>query len=115
VSAFVGVSTRKIFPDDLTWVAAPVSVAFAIFFMDMTHSVHPPAGERAHPHLHTRTYTTHTHTHTHMTHSVHPPTIQRDAAHSTMLHLPCSHPTEFTNKTLNLEWCSQLVSNDIQV
>lgn len=44
LSAAVGVATRKIFPDELTWLAIPVSVSTAILVMDMTRSVHPPGG-----------------------------------------------------------------------
>eukprot|EP00037_Helgoeca_nana_P005807 m.54184 g.54184 ORF g.54184 m.54184 type:complete len:156 (+) comp16750_c0_seq1:218-685(+) len=44
LSAFVGVATRKVFSDDLTWVAVPLSVSLAILVMDLTRTVHPPGG-----------------------------------------------------------------------
>lgn len=46
VSAIVGVSAAKLFPD-MIWLASAVAVAFAIVFMQITKTLHPPGGATA--------------------------------------------------------------------
>ena len=46
VAAFCGVATRKMLSDDLMWIGVPLSVALALLAMDVTRSVHPPAGTK---------------------------------------------------------------------
>ncbi len=43
ISAFVGISVVKIFPDSI-FIAAPLAVATAIFLMQVTRTLHPPGG-----------------------------------------------------------------------
>lgn len=42
VSVLTGCVVRNIFPDSVSWVAAPVAVGAALFFMMLTRTVHPP-------------------------------------------------------------------------
>lgn len=46
ISAFVGVTAAKLFPDVL-WLASAVAVAFAIVLMQITKTLHPPGGATA--------------------------------------------------------------------
>lgn len=46
ISALVGVSAAKIFPDTM-WLASAVAVAAAIVFMQITKTLHPPGGATA--------------------------------------------------------------------
>ncbi|MHC8949001.1 HPP family protein [Sphingobacterium hungaricum] len=46
VSALVGVTVAKLFPDIL-WITAPMAVAFSIVFMQITKTLHPPGGATA--------------------------------------------------------------------
>lgn len=46
ISALVGVTTAKLFPDTL-WLASALAVAFAIVAMQMTKTLHPPGGATA--------------------------------------------------------------------
>ena len=46
ISALVGVTAAKLFPDML-WLASAVAVAFAIVGMQMTKTLHPPGGATA--------------------------------------------------------------------
>ncbi len=42
VSVLTGCVVRNIFPDSVSWVAAPVAVGVALFLMMLTRTVHPP-------------------------------------------------------------------------
>lgn len=46
ISALVGVTVHKLAPD-IIWIAAPLAVSFAIVFMQMTKTLHPPGGATA--------------------------------------------------------------------
>ena len=46
ISAIVGVTAVKLFPD-MIWLASAVAVAFAIVFMQITKTLHPPGGATA--------------------------------------------------------------------
>lgn len=46
VSAFIGVSVYKIFPD-IVWLSAPLVVALSIVMMQITKTLHPPGGATA--------------------------------------------------------------------
>lgn len=46
ISAFVGVTAAKLFPDAL-WLASAVAVASAIVLMQITKTLHPPGGATA--------------------------------------------------------------------
>ena len=46
ISAFIGVSVYKIFPD-VIWFTAPLAVAGSIVFMQITKTLHPPGGATA--------------------------------------------------------------------
>ena len=46
ISAFIGVSVYKIFPD-VIWFTAPLAVAGSIVFMQLTKTLHPPGGATA--------------------------------------------------------------------
>lgn len=46
ISAIVGVTAAKLFPDTL-WLASAVAVAAAIVFMQITKTLHPPGGATA--------------------------------------------------------------------
>lgn len=46
LSAFVGVSVAKFFPDVL-WLTAPTAVAVSIVLMQITRTLHPPGGATA--------------------------------------------------------------------
>ncbi|SIQ11463.1 HPP family protein [Maribacter ulvicola] len=46
ISAIIGVTIYKLFPD-LIWVAAPFAVATSIIVMQMTKTLHPPGGATA--------------------------------------------------------------------
>src|SRR5688572_17379687 len=46
ISAFIGVSVDKIFPD-VIWFTAPLAVAGSIVFMQLTKTLHPPGGATA--------------------------------------------------------------------
>ncbi len=46
VSALVGVSIHKLFPD-LIWIAAPLAVSLSIIMMQVTKTLHPPGGATA--------------------------------------------------------------------
>ena len=46
ISAIVGVTAAKLFPDTL-WLASAVAVASAIVFMQITKTLHPPGGATA--------------------------------------------------------------------
>jgi len=46
VSALIGVTIQKLFPDIL-WIAAPLAVSLAIVGMQITKTLHPPGGATA--------------------------------------------------------------------
>ncbi|GAA4237588.1 HPP family protein [Postechiella marina] len=46
ISAFIGVSVFKIFPD-VIWVTAPLAVSLSIVVMQITRTLHPPGGATA--------------------------------------------------------------------
>ena len=46
ISAFVGVTVYKFFPD-VIWLTAPFAVAASIVFMQVTKTLHPPGGATA--------------------------------------------------------------------
>lgn len=46
VSAIIGVSVQKIFPE-LLWIAAPLAVSLSIVLMQFTKTLHPPGGATA--------------------------------------------------------------------
>ncbi|RNA62578.1 HPP family protein [Chryseobacterium nematophagum] len=46
ISAFIGVTIYKIFPD-IIWLSAPLAVAFSIVLMQYTKTLHPPGGATA--------------------------------------------------------------------
>lgn len=46
VSAIIGVTIQKVFPDVL-WLAAPLAVSLSIVFMQITKTLHPPGGATA--------------------------------------------------------------------
>lgn len=46
ISAIIGVSVFKIFPE-IVWLTAPLAVALAIVFMQVTKTLHPPGGATA--------------------------------------------------------------------
>ena len=46
ISAIIGVSIYKLFPD-LIWVAAPLAVSLSIVLMQITKTLHPPGGATA--------------------------------------------------------------------
>jgi CBS-domain-containing membrane protein len=46
VSAVIGVSVQKLFPE-LLWIAAPLAVSLSIIAMQMTKTLHPPGGATA--------------------------------------------------------------------
>ncbi|MEL1248063.1 HPP family protein [Flavobacterium helocola] len=46
ISAMIGVSIQKLFPD-LIWIAAPLAVSLSIVFMQITKTLHPPGGATA--------------------------------------------------------------------
>lgn len=46
VSAIIGVSAQKLFPE-LLWIAAPLAVSLSIIAMQMTKTLHPPGGATA--------------------------------------------------------------------
>lgn len=46
ISAFVGVTIYKFFPD-IIWLSAPTAVALSIVCMQITKTVHPPGGATA--------------------------------------------------------------------
>lgn len=46
ISAFIGVTVHKLAPD-IIWIAAPLAVSFAIIFMQITKTLHPPGGATA--------------------------------------------------------------------
>ncbi|MUV04702.1 HPP family protein [Flavobacterium rakeshii] len=46
VSAIIGVSVQKVFPD-LLWIAAPLAVSLSIVVMQITKTLHPPGGATA--------------------------------------------------------------------
>lgn len=46
ISALVGVTAYKIFPD-LLWLSAPMAVALSIVLMQITKTLHPPGGATA--------------------------------------------------------------------
>lgn len=46
ISAFVGVTAAKLFPD-MIWLASAVAVASSIVFMQITKTLHPPGGATA--------------------------------------------------------------------
>ena len=46
VSAIVGVTIQKIFPD-MMWISSPLAVSFAIISMQVTKTLHPPGGATA--------------------------------------------------------------------
>lgn len=46
VSAVIGVSAQKLFPE-LLWIAAPLAVSLSIIAMQMTKTLHPPGGATA--------------------------------------------------------------------
>jgi len=46
VSAIVGVSIQKLFPDTI-WIAAPLAVSLSIVMMQITKTLHPPGGATA--------------------------------------------------------------------
>lgn len=46
ISALVGVTVFKIFPD-IIWIAAPLAVSLSIVFMQQTKTLHPPGGATA--------------------------------------------------------------------
>ena len=46
ISAIVGVTVQKLFPD-LLWIAAPLAVSLSIVMMQITKTLHPPGGATA--------------------------------------------------------------------
>ncbi len=46
VSAIIGVTVYKLLPD-ITWITAPLAVAFSIVAMQVTKTLHPPGGATA--------------------------------------------------------------------
>jgi CBS domain-containing membrane protein len=46
VSAIIGVSVQKLFPE-LLWIAAPLAVSLSIIAMQITKTLHPPGGATA--------------------------------------------------------------------
>ncbi len=46
ISAIIGVSVQKLFPD-LLWLAAPLAVSLSIVAMQITKTLHPPGGATA--------------------------------------------------------------------
>lgn len=46
ISAIIGVSVFKIFPD-VIWITAPLAVALSIIVMQITRTLHPPGGATA--------------------------------------------------------------------
>lgn len=46
ISALIGVTVFKIFPD-IIWIAAPLAVSLSIVFMQFTKTLHPPGGATA--------------------------------------------------------------------
>ncbi len=46
ISAFIGVTVYKLFPD-IIWLAAALSVSLSIVFMQLTKTLHPPGGATA--------------------------------------------------------------------
>jgi CBS domain-containing membrane protein len=46
ISAIVGVTAYKLFPD-IIWLSAPFAVAFSIVLMQITKTLHPPGGATA--------------------------------------------------------------------
>jgi CBS-domain-containing membrane protein len=46
ISAIVGVTVYKLIPDPI-WISAPLAVALAVIFMQITKTVHPPGGATA--------------------------------------------------------------------
>jgi len=46
ISAFIGVTVHKIFPE-IIWLSAPLAVSLSIVFMQITKSLHPPGGATA--------------------------------------------------------------------
>jgi len=46
ISALVGVTVFKIFPD-IIWITAPLAVSFSIVAMQLTKTIHPPGGATA--------------------------------------------------------------------
>lgn len=46
ISALVGVTVFKLFPD-VIWITAPLSVSLSIVFMQFTKTLHPPGGATA--------------------------------------------------------------------
>ena len=46
ISAIMGVTVYKVLPD-IIWLTAPLSVALAIVFMQITKTIHPPGGATA--------------------------------------------------------------------
>lgn len=46
ISAFIGVTVFKIFPD-IIWITAPMAVSLSIVFMQHTKTLHPPGGATA--------------------------------------------------------------------
>ena len=46
VSAIIGVTVQKLFPE-LIWIAAPLAVSLSIVFMQITKTLHPPGGATA--------------------------------------------------------------------
>ena len=46
VSAFIGVSVYKIFPNTI-WISAPLAVSLSILLMQLTRRLHPPGGATA--------------------------------------------------------------------
>lgn len=46
ISAFIGVSIYKLFPD-IIWLTAPMAVALSIVAMQITKTLHPPGGATA--------------------------------------------------------------------
>ena len=47
ISAFWGVAFAKSIPASHTWIAVPLAVSMAMFFMDITRTLHPPGGATA--------------------------------------------------------------------
>lgn len=46
ISAFIGVTVFKLFPD-IIWITAPIAVATSIIVMQITKTLHPPGGATA--------------------------------------------------------------------
>lgn len=46
VSAIIGVTVQKLFPE-LLWIAAPLAVSLSIIAMQITKTLHPPGGATA--------------------------------------------------------------------